>query len=142
VDHPFIKPSSILSHEVLEAYAGEYLYLGCVQFVKQVKKGPLQETSPMLVDISGIPMWSKVNSGMVKMYQAEVLAKFPIMQHFLFGSLIQWAPERLAAPHGTSSAPAVPAALPTTAPAPRPAAAAAVAAEPAVQKEQPAEPQT
>ncbi len=26
----------------------------------QVKKGPLQETSPMLVDISGIPMWSKV----------------------------------------------------------------------------------
>lgn len=36
VDHPFIKPSSILSHEVLESYASEYLYLGCVQFVKQV----------------------------------------------------------------------------------------------------------
>ena len=27
---------------------------------RQVKKGPLQETSPMLVDISGIPMWTKV----------------------------------------------------------------------------------
>lgn len=36
VDHPFIKPSSILSHEVLESYASEFLYLGCVQFVKQV----------------------------------------------------------------------------------------------------------
>ncbi len=39
VDHPFIKPSSILSHEVLESYASEYLYLGCVQFVKQVRQG-------------------------------------------------------------------------------------------------------
>lgn len=103
LDHPFIKPSSIHSHEVLEGYAGEYLYLGCVQFVKQVKKGPLQETSPMLCDIAGLPMWSKVNSGMVKMYQAEVLSKLPIMQHFLFGSLLEFEPAP-AAPPATAAA--------------------------------------
>lgn len=97
VEHPFIKPSSIHSREVLEGYAGEYLYLGAVRFAKEVKKGPLQETSPMLVDISGIPTWSKVNSGMIKMYQAEVLAKFPIMQHFLFGSLLPFEPTPAAA---------------------------------------------
>ena len=34
----------------------------------------------------------QVNGGMVKMYQAEVLAKFPIMQHFLLGSLLEWRP--------------------------------------------------
>ena len=27
---------------------------------KQVKKGPLSETSPMLNDISGVPTWNKV----------------------------------------------------------------------------------
>lgn len=90
IDHKYMKPKSIHNEDILESFTNEYLYLSCVAFVKKVKKGPFSEHSPMLNDISGVPNWNKVNTGLLKMYKAEVLGKVPIMQHFLFGSLIPW----------------------------------------------------
>ncbi|MQM11627.1 hypothetical protein Taro_044532 [Colocasia esculenta] len=90
VDHKYMKPKSIHNQDILDNFSGEYMYLGCIAFVKKVKKGLFAEHSPMLDDISGVAHWAKVNSGMLKMYKAEVLEKVPIMQHFLFGSIIKW----------------------------------------------------
>lgn len=90
VDHKYMKPKSIHNEDILENFANEYMYLQCIAFVKKVKKGPFAEHSPMLDDISGVPNWKKVNSGLLKMYKVEVMEKVPIMQHFLFGSLIKW----------------------------------------------------
>eukprot|EP00249_Psilotum_nudum_P014637 c24931_g2_i1 orf=33-1100(+) len=90
IDHKYMKPKSIHNQDILDNFSKEYLYLQCVNFVKTVKRGPLAEHSPMIDDISGVPSWNKVNSGMLKMYTVEVLQKLPIMQHFLFGSLIPW----------------------------------------------------
>mmetsp|Transcript_21654 Transcript_21654/g.51521 ORF Transcript_21654/g.51521 Transcript_21654/m.51521 type:complete len:80 (+) Transcript_21654:761-1000(+) len=79
------------------------MYFACMQFVCKVKTGPLHEHSPMLYDISGVSGgWKKVNQGMQKMYTAEVklpvtapermqvLHKFPVIQHFLFGSILEF----------------------------------------------------
>ncbi|KAL8153800.1 hypothetical protein V2J09_011560 [Rumex salicifolius] len=90
IDHKHMKPKSIHNEDILENFADEYMYISCVVFIRKVKKGLFAEHSPLLDDISGVPNWSKVNSGLRKMYRAEVLEKVPIMQHFLFGWLIKW----------------------------------------------------
>lgn len=90
IDHKYMKPKSIHNPDILENFSSEYLYLSCIAFVKKEKKGLFAEHSPLLDDISGVPAWKKVNSGLLKMYKAEVLEKVPIMQHFLFGWLIKW----------------------------------------------------
>ncbi|GMH07064.1 hypothetical protein Nepgr_008904 [Nepenthes gracilis] len=90
IDHKYMKPKSIHNEDILENFSGEYLYLSCIVFIKKVKKGLFAEHSPLLDDISGVPTWNKVNSGLLKMYKAEILEKVPIMQHFLFGWIIEW----------------------------------------------------
>ncbi|KAF9188905.1 hypothetical protein BGZ51_000243 [Haplosporangium sp. Z 767] len=91
-DHPRLKPVSIMQPSLLEDFAPEYMYFRAIQSIHQTKRGPFHEHSPVLFEISGVPHWTKVNSGMIKMYKAEVLNKFPVVQHLLFGSLLPWRP--------------------------------------------------
>ncbi|KAL7752043.1 Serine/threonine-protein phosphatase 2A activator 1 [Sorochytrium milnesiophthora] len=88
VEHKHIKPKSINTADIVEQYASQYMYLACIRQITHIKHGPFFEHSPMLYDISAVPVWSKVNSGLFKMFVAEVLSKFPIVQHIYFGELL------------------------------------------------------
>jgi serine/threonine-protein phosphatase 2A activator len=84
-------PSNVTNAATVKDLQDSNLYFAAVQFIYDVKKGPFWEHSPVLYDISGIKDgWAKINKGMLKMYAAEVLGKFPVVQHFPFGSLLSW----------------------------------------------------
>ncbi|KAK7095461.1 serine/threonine-protein phosphatase 2A activator-like [Littorina saxatilis] len=87
-----ILPKSFVKPDIYVTFAKDYLFLAAVNFINTVKTGPFAEHSNQLWNVSGVANWGKVNTGLIKMYKAEVLCKFPVVQHFLFGSLLTMNP--------------------------------------------------
>ncbi|KAE8147318.1 rotamase PTPA-1 [Aspergillus avenaceus] len=84
-------PDGVTKRNIVERERKVNMYFSAIGFIYDVKRGPFWEHSQMLFDISGIPTgWAKINKGMLKMYNVEVLGKFPVVQHFRFGSLLSW----------------------------------------------------
>jgi len=99
------EPDSITSRPTVAQHKSSNMYYSAIQFIFDVKKGPFWEHSPILFNISGIKDgWGKINKGMLKMYDAEVLGKFPVVQHFPFGKFFKWERDPEAA---TSTGPSV-----------------------------------
>ncbi|KAL0566568.1 Serine/threonine-protein phosphatase 2A activator 2 [Marasmius crinis-equi] len=104
IGHKYIRPKAIHDAEIVDEYAKQYIYFACIKFINSIKTASLRWHSPMLDDISAVKTWDKVNSGMLKMYRAEVLNKLPVMQHFLFGSVLPYTgPPPLEAGNGEDS---------------------------------------
>jgi hypothetical protein len=88
-------PSSIHDEQMLQEFGDIYLYFGCIRYIKLLKKNvPFFESSPMLDDISQIATWKKIASGLLKLYDGEVLSKRQVVQHLVFGTLFpaNWTP--------------------------------------------------
>lgn len=93
--HEHLRPKLIHNKELVDMFYKKYMYFECIHFINSVKTVPLQQEtaslrwhSPMLDDILSSKSWKKIKEGMIKMYKVEVMSKLPIVQHFLFGSLI------------------------------------------------------
>ena len=82
-----LSPKDVLNKSITAHEAGQNLYFWAVNFIHTVKRGNFFEHSPLLNDIANVPSWSKIHRGMTKMYNDEVFGKFPVMQHFWFGTI-------------------------------------------------------
>ena len=85
-----LSPKSALSEEVTECYAEEFLYLAAVHYVRVTKTGArFDEVAPLISTIAKqVPTWGAINVALRAMFAEEVLGKFPVAQHFLFGTAL------------------------------------------------------
>ncbi|KAL1998289.1 hypothetical protein VTN02DRAFT_6460 [Thermoascus thermophilus] len=114
-------PGGVAKADVVARERNTNMYFSAVGFIYDVKRGPFWEHSPMLYDISGVTAgWGKINKGMIKMYNAEVLSKLPVVQHFPFGSLLSWDRDPTAPTPPPAAHTAGPQARPTGLPRPPP----------------------
>uniref|UniRef100_A0A673TGI9 Serine/threonine-protein phosphatase 2A activator n=1 Tax=Suricata suricatta TaxID=37032 RepID=A0A673TGI9_SURSU len=88
IDHPYLEPRHFVDEKAVSENHKDYMFLECILFITEMKTGPFAEHSNQLWNISAVPSWSKVNQGLIRMYKAECLEKFPVIQHFKFGSLL------------------------------------------------------
>ena len=95
-----IHPHDMLNKNILNKYQHTNFYCMALSFIFEVKSGPFSEHSPILYDISkSVKFWTKVKSGLFKMYEQEVLNKYPVVQHFWFGTgFYPWIDCRLGKP--------------------------------------------
>ncbi|XP_041098681.1 serine/threonine-protein phosphatase 2A activator isoform X1 [Polyodon spathula] len=88
VDQPTLEPRHFVDEKIVNEHHKDYMFMECIKFINEMKTGPFAEHSNQLWNISAVPTWSKVNQGLIRMYKAECLEKFPVIQHFKFGSLL------------------------------------------------------
>ncbi|XP_050510462.1 serine/threonine-protein phosphatase 2A activator isoform X2 [Diabrotica virgifera virgifera] len=105
------EPTCFLKDNIVSKHSSEYMFLSCIEYINRVKTGPFAEHSNQLWSISGVSTWTKINTGLIKMYKAEVLGKFPLVQHIYFGSIFTlnlFKPPAVVRPRTSFQAPQMP----------------------------------
>lgn len=90
IDNKLAPPvQQVLSATNINFLKSSNLYVNSVAFIYKIKTGPFKEHSPIIYDIhSTVYLWKKVLKGLLKMYEVEVLSKFPVVQHFWFSNVL------------------------------------------------------
>jgi serine/threonine-protein phosphatase 2A activator len=81
-----ILPKHITEDHHVAAQRDEYLYFSNIGWIRDNKKGPFHEHSSILYNISVFDEWTRIAGGLIRMFEAEVLSKYNVVQHLLFGS--------------------------------------------------------
>ncbi|XP_016923175.3 serine/threonine-protein phosphatase 2A activator [Drosophila suzukii] len=91
VKSPF-DPSKFVDEQIISDFKDHFMFISCIDYICKVKTGHFGEHSNQLWSITDVPSWVKINAGLVKMYQKEILSKFPVIQHVYFGELMAFEP--------------------------------------------------
>ncbi|KAH8413247.1 hypothetical protein KR009_009122, partial [Drosophila setifemur] len=89
VKSPF-DPAKFVDEQIISDFKDQFMFISCIDYICKVKTGHFGEHSNQLWSITDVPSWAKINAGLVKMYQKEILSKFPVIQHVYFGELMSF----------------------------------------------------
>ncbi|KAH8925236.1 PTPA-domain-containing protein, partial [Atractiella rhizophila] len=90
-------PRALLDRSVLSTFPPSLLFASSLQHVHSLKSNaaPFHEHSPVLYSaMTTVTGWPKMNTGLKRMYQKEVLEAWPVVQHFTFGPCLPWTRSR------------------------------------------------
>ena len=84
-----LNPKDIKNNiEELNKLSKTYAFFDAVYYKLKSSEGSLEQHSPVLFQISNVPLWSKITNGLIKMWEDELLKKFVVCQHIYFGSVL------------------------------------------------------
>ncbi|KAI5477602.1 protein phosphatase 2 (formerly 2A), regulatory subunit B' [Pseudohyphozyma bogoriensis] len=93
--HPTLRPSLLLTIPTTADSSAQLLH-SSLSHLHALKSGPFAEHSPMLHSISStVPNFTKMETGLMRMYRDEVLGKLVVVQHLWFadGGVLGWRKE-------------------------------------------------
>ena len=76
----FIHPAQVFKENLPTGL----IFFDGISFINKYKTGNFAHHSPILYDICMNLSWPQINQGLLKMHKAEVLEKFPVVQHLYF----------------------------------------------------------
>ncbi|KAH0795903.1 serine/threonine-protein phosphatase 2A activator-like [Histomonas meleagridis] len=90
INNPDITPANVIDPNIAHNNRNDYAYCRWIDYINHEKFGSFAEHSRMLYSLRNLPHFVKLNGGMIKMYQGEIMDRFLVVQHFRFGTLLKW----------------------------------------------------
>ena len=87
INHPIITPQNVITFGISKEYETENSYCKWIELTRMVKTGELEANSRVLCALTSVPTFEKIGRGLIKMYKGDVMEKFPVVQHFRFGTI-------------------------------------------------------
>ena len=84
-------PEASCYAEETEELAKDYIYFKCIHQIRLVKpKLHFSDAQPMLQDISSLPEWTCIVTGIEKLFVNDVLGQLQVLTKLHFGSLFKY----------------------------------------------------